>query len=75
MKETRYDRPASILNEMSKIHEKCIHSSLSSFAERILWNFISAYKKFYSSHHVFVRLIKNWKKDPVTIKILSVLSL
>ena len=63
MKETRYYRPVSILNEMSKIHERCIHSSLSSYTETILSNFISAYKKSYSSHHVLVRLIKNWKKS------------
>ena len=36
-------RPVSILNRMSKIH-----NSLSSYAEIILPNFISAYKKCYS---------------------------
>ena len=63
MKETRYYRPVSILNEMSKIHERCIHSSLSSYTETILSNFKSAYKKCYSSHHVLLRLIENWKKS------------
>ena len=63
MKETRYYRPVSILNEMSKIHERCIHSGLSSYAETILSNFISAYKKFYSLHHVILRLKENWKKS------------
>ena len=49
---------------MSKIYERFIHNSLSSFAENILSNFISAYRKAYSSNHVLLRLIENWKKSP-----------
>ena len=30
---------------------------------KLLINFISAYKKSYSSNHVLLRLIKNWKKS------------
>ena len=56
-------RPVSILNGMSKIYERFIHNSLSSFAENILSNFISAYRKAYSSNHVLLRLIENWKKS------------
>ena len=48
---------------MSKIYERFIHNSLSSFAENILSNFISAYRKAYSSNHVLLRLIENWKKS------------
>ena len=48
---------------MSKIYERCIHNSLSSYAETILSNFISAYKKSYSLNHVLLRLIENWKKS------------
>ena len=48
---------------MSKIYERYIHNSLSSYAETILSNFISAYKKSYSSNHVLLRLIENWKKS------------
>ena len=56
-------RPVSILNGMSKIYERFIHDSLSSYAENILSNFISAYRKTYSSNHVLLRLIENWKKS------------
>ena len=56
-------RPVSILNGMSKIYERFIHNSLSSFAENILSNFISAYRKAYSSNHVLLRLIENWRKS------------
>ena len=48
---------------MSKIYERFIHNSLSSFAENILSNFISAYRKAYSSNHVLLRLLENWKKS------------
>ena len=48
---------------MSKIYERCIHNSLSSYAETVLPNFISVYKKSYSSNHVLLRLTENWKKS------------
>ena len=48
---------------MSKIYERCIHNSLSSYAETILSNFISVYKKSCSSNRVLLRLIENWKKS------------
>ena len=48
---------------MSQIYERCIHNSLSSDADIILSNFISAYKKSYFSNHVLLRLIGNWKKS------------
>ena len=37
--------------------------AFSSYAEIILSNFISTYRKFYNSSHVLLRLIKNWKKS------------
>ena len=52
-------RPVSILNGMSKIYDRCIHNSLSSYAETILSNSISAPKKSYSSK----KIIENWKKS------------
>ena len=48
---------------MSKIYESFIHISLSSYAEIILLNFISAYRKSYSSNHVLLRLTENFKKS------------
>ena len=55
-------RPVSILNGMSKIYERFIHNSLSSYAESVLSDFISAYRKAYSSNHVLLRILENWKK-------------
>ena len=48
---------------MSKIYERYIHNCLSRHSENILSNFISAYRKTYSSNHVLLRLIENWKKS------------
>ena len=38
-------KPVSIPNGMAKIYERCIHDNLSAYAESILSNFISPYKK------------------------------
>ena len=48
---------------MSKIYERFIHNCLSSDAESFLSKFVSAYRKSYSSNHVLLRLIENWKKS------------
>ena len=55
-------RPVSILNTFSKIYERYIHNSLTQFVDNFLSVFISAYRKTYSSNHVLIRLIENWKK-------------
>ena len=48
---------------MSKIYERFMHHCLSSYAESFLSKFISAYRKSYSSNHVLLILIENWKKS------------
>ena len=47
---------------MSKIYERCLHNSLSFYAETMLPSFISTHKKSYSSYHVLLRRTENWKK-------------
>ena len=37
-------------------------NSLSNHIEKVLSNFIAAYRKTNSSSHVLIRLIENWKK-------------
>ena len=54
--------PVSILNGFSKVDERYLLNSLSNHIEKILSNFIAAYRKIYSSSHVLIRLIENWKK-------------
>lgn len=54
-------RPVSLLNGFSKIYERFLHNSLSKFTEKIFSEFISAYRKNYSSNHVLLKLIDDWK--------------
>ena len=54
--------PVRVLSRVSKIYEKFMHNYLSFYAKTMLWSVISAYKKFYSSNHVLLRLKENWKK-------------
>ena len=56
-------RPVSILNAFSKIYERYIHNSLIPFVDSFLSVFISAYRQTYSSNHVLIRLIENWKQS------------
>ena len=55
-------RPVSILNAFSKVYERYIHEKVLPFADKFLSLFISAYRKNYSSNHVLLRLIEDWKK-------------
>ena len=54
-------RPVSILNCFSKIYERFLHNQIASFSNEFLSDFISAYRKGYSTNHVLIRLIENWK--------------
>ena len=56
------NRPVSILDGFSKVYERYLLNSLSNHIEKILSNFIAAYRKTCSSNHVLIRLIENWKK-------------
>ena len=56
------NRPVSILNCFSNVYERYLLNGLSNHIEKILSNFIAAYRKTYSSSHVFARLIENWKE-------------
>ena len=52
-------RPVSILNCFSKIYERFLHNQIASFSNEFLSDFISAYRKGYSTNHVLIRLIEN----------------
>ena len=59
--EIKNDRPVSTLNCFSKVYERFIHENLMSSVTNFLSDFISAYRKGYSTNHVVLRLIENWK--------------
>ena len=56
-------RPVSILNTFSKIYERYIRNSVIPFVDNLLSVLISAYRQTYSSNHVLIRLIENWKQS------------
>ena len=55
-------RPVT-LSIFSKIYEKFIYENLTPFVNSFPLKFISAYRKTYSTNHVLIRLIENWKKS------------
>ena len=55
-------RPVSLLNILSKILERWTKDKIEPFVNEILSKFISAYRKRYSSNHVLLRLIEEWRK-------------
>ena len=68
---TKNYRPVSLLNIFSKIYERFLHESLTSYVETFLSKFIPVYRKSYSSNHVLIRLIENWKKSLYQKKIVG----
>ena len=55
-------RPVRILNCFSKIYEKFLLEAFKTFIDTFLSEYIAAYREHYSSNHVLIRLIENWKK-------------
>ena len=54
-------RPVSVLNAFSKIFEKVMKKQLKSHLDKSLSIFIAAYRGLYSTQHVLIRLIENWR--------------
>ena len=55
-------RPVSVLNTFSKILENIIKNQLVPYIETRLSKFVSAYRAKYSSQHVLIRLLEEWKQ-------------
>ena len=43
------------------MYERFVHNQIASFSNEFLSDFISAYRKGYSTNHVLIRLIEDWK--------------
>ena len=54
-------RPVTILSGFSKVYERFLLESFKPFVNSFLSEFIAAYIKNYSTNHVLIRLIENWK--------------
>ena len=52
----------SLFNTFSKIYERFLNENVTNYVNTFLLKFISAYRKSYSTNHVLIHLIENWKK-------------
>ena len=55
-------RPVSVLSVFSKIFKAVIKNQLALYLENIFSPFLSAYGENYSTQHVLIRLVEEWKK-------------
>ena len=54
-------RPVSLLNVFSKVMERWTKDKIEPFVNEILSKFVSAYRQKFSSNHVLLRLLEEWK--------------
>ena len=54
-------RPVSVLNIFSKFYERIMKKQIMEFIDTRLSTFLSAYRKAYSTQHVLMRLVEEWK--------------
>ena len=55
-------RPVSILNCFSKVYETFLPEKFKPFINSFLSEYMAAYREKYSTNHVLIRLIENWKR-------------
>ena len=55
-------RPISVLSAMSKIFERILKDQIMVHMDTLLSPYVSAYRKNYSSQHVLIRLLEEWRK-------------
>ena len=55
-------RPVGVLNTFSKIYGKPLRQQLISHLDKTLSIFISAYRKSYSTQHVLINLVEDWRE-------------
>lgn len=56
-------RPLSILSALSKIFGKILNEQILLFMDNRFSPYISAYRKGYSTQHVLMRLVEEWKES------------
>ena len=55
-------RPISILPNLSKIYERCMHKQMSDFFENVLSKYQCGFRKGFSSQQCLVAMIEKWRK-------------
>ena len=54
-------RPISVMNVYSKIFERFLLNQMQHFIDSMMSSFLSAYRSRYSTQHVLLRLIEQWR--------------
>ena len=56
-------RPISILSNISKIHERCLHDQIATYFENTAsFLIINGFRKRYSTQYYLLAVTKKWKK-------------
>ena len=55
-------RPASILSNISKIYERCLHDQVQVFFDSVLSKYHCGFQRGYNTQHCLITLIEKWKK-------------
>lgn len=56
-------RPVSILTTFSKVFETILKNQIVPYTDECLSIFVSAYRKNYSTQHVLIRLLEEWRMN------------
>ena len=59
--ENKNYRPVSVLSSFSHVSQKFSQEYITPFVDKFLSEFISGYKGAYSTNHVLLRFIEQWK--------------
>ena len=54
-------RPISILSNISKVYERCLHNQISKYFQTIFSKFQSGFRKGCSAQHYLLAMIETWK--------------
>ena len=61
MEQSNY-RPISLLPTVSKVFERLLFKQISDFMESKLSQFLCGFRKYYSTQHALLNLIKEWQQ-------------
>ena len=63
----RYDkgnyRPDSILSNLSKVFERCLHKQISDFFDTILSKYQCGFRKGHGAQHCLIALLEKWRES------------
>ena len=66
-KGSRYDkgnyRPVSILPNLSKVFERCLHKQISHFFDTILSKYQCGFRKGHGAQHCLIALLEKWRES------------